>query len=426
MINTNLLISIGFAIITNFVQHVPIPDANAPKAQSDLTNFRVGSPHSPLDLAVRGPSESLFVIIDGSVQYFKGSHSFFREQDPSRIAEYAGSAVFTSNEIVGLASNVLQSLLKDSVRLTCGPLRVQQGGIYNGRHIPFYLLEWPTISFPSTSTGAEIDVDARNGKIVLFHALDPAFLDFKAAESIRNLVYVPDTPFHEDTSPPVKQRSERLPRPETNQLVRVMTNWQSFCRALGLDQDVSTNTVDVDWDNTCIALNEKLSGPCCKLRLHSGAGCLSMDGTIFAVSTDTGYNPWVQTQMSKTEFEHFRGRIVYRWEDLSNELEYKLIHGLGFPSERIAYYRPNARYKPPVLGSVDIKRVSVDWRHWPSGIDADHPGRNISLDESTLGFGADFDVETGQLKAIEFYDKALVDLLSVLKQSAPIRKELGR
>ena len=52
MVNTNLLLALGFSAITNFANLVPIPREDIPPGATNLHHYQVGSPRAPVDLAV--------------------------------------------------------------------------------------------------------------------------------------------------------------------------------------------------------------------------------------------------------------------------------------------------------------------------------------------------------------------------------------
>ena len=55
----------------------------------------------------------------------------------------------------------------------------------------------------------------------------------------------------------------------------------------------------------------------------------------------------------------------------------------------------------------------VGWRNWPR-----NAGREVSVDETILAFEAEFDVETGELKWINFHDRNLSQLFAWRKEPA--------
>src|SRR5258708_38062441 len=97
MIDTNLLQTIGFSIVTNFTSSVPVTDQDAPRLPSDLLLYRMATVHSPTDFALGTRSGANYAIVDGVVQYFGSRQNYFREQDPQQIGNYSGSSVLTSN-----------------------------------------------------------------------------------------------------------------------------------------------------------------------------------------------------------------------------------------------------------------------------------------------------------------------------------------
>ena len=54
----------------------------------------------------------------------------------------------------------------------------------------------------------------------------------------------------------------------------------------------------------------------------------------------------------------------------------------------------------------------MGWRNWPR-----NAGREVSVDETILAFEAEFDVETGELKWINFHDRNFVSALRLAQRA---------
>jgi hypothetical protein len=188
MIATNELLAIGLSIIADFTNAVPIADKDVPRTPSDLQMYVVGSPNSPTDLHMTTRSGVQFGIRDGAVYYFCTQDSFFHEQNPHNLARYAGTSKMTSNQALQACSNILQRLTKRNVSLSEGVPRIHEGGVFQGKPIPFFLVEWPKISLLSHVNAADIEVDGRTGRLVFLHLLDNAFFDYAVGERIRGQV----------------------------------------------------------------------------------------------------------------------------------------------------------------------------------------------------------------------------------------------
>src|SRR2546421_392851 len=112
MLNTNELLCIALSLIGNFTNVIVMPDRDIPKAIDEIRHYIIGSPNSPTDVHLTGPTGVQFGIRDGAVYYYCTPQSFFREQDPARVARYTGTASFTSNEVLAFASSKLQRLTR--------------------------------------------------------------------------------------------------------------------------------------------------------------------------------------------------------------------------------------------------------------------------------------------------------------------------
>jgi len=174
MIDTNLLVSIGNSIITNFTNVVSVRQDCVPKTPADFHRLMVGTPYSPIGVQVTITGGTTFAIRDGAVNYFESPYSVFSEQNPDQLGKYAGTSILTSNQVFLIASNTLQSLIKTKHVLTNGAPRIEQAGVFEGKRLPFFHVEWPHIS--DSPHGADLEIDGRNGKIVFVHLMDDVFL----------------------------------------------------------------------------------------------------------------------------------------------------------------------------------------------------------------------------------------------------------
>jgi len=67
MILTNLLLSFGFSIATNFGHMAALPSDLVPTTPQDLKSYRVGDFHSPANLYLQHNRGTTFAIEDGAV-----------------------------------------------------------------------------------------------------------------------------------------------------------------------------------------------------------------------------------------------------------------------------------------------------------------------------------------------------------------------
>jgi hypothetical protein len=102
----------------------------------------------------------------------------------------------------------------------------------------------------------------------------------------------------------------------------------------------------------------------------------------------------------------FSGTINYRWQDLAKRLEKTLTSRLGVPEECLARYVPQAGALPDefdTVGSkVPLRRVHVFW--------VEPNSRHNPVDDH--GFGAEFDLQTGELKDIGFLDTRILKAIA--------------
>ena len=105
------------------------------------------------------------------------------------------------------------------------------------------------------------------------------------------------------------------------------------------------------------------------------------------------------------EWRRFPGRVNRRWQDLASALERRLTAGLGIPKAALARLKPELAYAAPSYGTEGIARCVVRW-HDPV---QDEEMRGTGL-EGSGALAAEFDLQTGDLKYIAFYDLALLAL----------------
>src|SRR6185295_13042536 len=107
MIATNALLSIGFSIISNFANVVPIPEGYVPQSRSDLQAVVVGSPYSPTDLYLIHKRGTSFWIRDGVVYRYLHPGSLFELQNSDQLYRYEGTSKLTSNDVIRVATETL-------------------------------------------------------------------------------------------------------------------------------------------------------------------------------------------------------------------------------------------------------------------------------------------------------------------------------
>ena len=160
----------------------------------------------------------------------------------------------------------------------------------------------------------------------------------------------------------------------------------------------------IDWDETWAVPDGILSDTVavCKVQFTNGAGLMAFEGTVFGASSPDCCYDGSESRRQEPEWDRFRGRILKNPEDIAKKLERALIEKVGLPAEELRQFTHDPFSRAPEVGTTDLKRMVALWRTWPP-----NPGRAVSVDETRLGFVAEFDLETGQVKSISFYDPAL-------------------
>jgi hypothetical protein len=75
MIQTNLLLSIGFSLVSNFTNVVPVRPEAVPTKIDDLKHYVVGSPNSPIHLYLVDRQGTEFWLDGGVVYSYRTSGS---------------------------------------------------------------------------------------------------------------------------------------------------------------------------------------------------------------------------------------------------------------------------------------------------------------------------------------------------------------
>ena len=406
MVATNLLLTIGFSIVTNFARLVPIPEQDVPRTPDDLRIYAVGPGHSPVDFRmVNKASKAAFDIVDASISYFQSSGDYFFEQRPERIGQYAGQSMLTLSDALQLSSNALQRLVKTSIPLTNGPPAIRQAGVYRGEHLPFFRVEWPPPSGRKAPVGARMDIDGRTGKVLLLNLMDTVFLDIEETKRIMSLAYTPDPPRQR---PPIPGLAD-IPRPTTNQVIQAISNWLVFCGKLGVNPGERTNLGAIDWENTGTARNFQAPTnlPTCWIFFTNGVGFETVGSTIISFwSPEEDYiSSFPPRDLSAAQWPQLPGGPVGDWHELARKLESALVSNMGIPPELLAPFTATT-HAPETIGS---KQLPVEWRIWPSK--PSRPDGMTWIKDTRLGFTAGFDLQTGELKSLSFHDRRLIDAL---------------
>jgi len=89
MIDTNQLLTIGFALLAHFTNVVHMPPEPVPQSPNDLQQYRIGSPNSPTDLFLVDRAGANYWISGGIVKRFG---SLLSNPGPKRYPVKAGES----------------------------------------------------------------------------------------------------------------------------------------------------------------------------------------------------------------------------------------------------------------------------------------------------------------------------------------------
>jgi len=398
------MLSIALSIVSNFSRVVEIPHGAVPTTTNDLRKYFLSNPDRPTDVYLvdrRGPE---FWIHAGSVEEFRTPGCFKDNQDPEAISKFKGELKLSTNQAISLVTSVLMRLAKVGNPLT--NLHAVARMPMDGRDpLPYYWIGWPDPNAKGDlKYAAFAEVDGRKGLITYLDLKHPAFFDLRFAQEISNRVYTPD-PVRKDERGrwPLRPPRVRLyPYPTTNQVVEAIDGWLWLCDRLGMPPGTATNVPSVDWELSLVYTNPAISMamPICQIRFTNHAYFEAINGITFDYYPPDACFVGFWAHMPREEWQQFRGKVVKRWEDLAKDFEHVLIDRLGIPRQLLADFPPMA-----ALGSVGIKRLVVEWRHWPKrqGV--------VPIAESKLALNAEFDLETGDLKSVNFADPSLIAIL---------------
>lgn len=422
MILTNTLLSIGFSIVSNFANVVPIPPEQLPTRVEDCQQVGVILP--PLvwsfDLGLIHKRGTFFHISNGAVFIYRSAGSYAGAQYPEEIPRFTGLASLSTNQVVELATRTVERLVKKGPNPIAGlPPKVFHEGNeeYRGDgkksefygKIPFYTVTWPDRTrMAGFETAALVEIDARNGSITQVQLWDEAFEDQALLQVISNRVYLPDPP-KADAGARAPAVLPHLPPPATNEVQRGIESWHWLCRQLSVPLGPATNlaAVNWEWDKTYMYTNQFLPGVPVSfiVRFTNGACFCAVRGAVANILS-MGPEPSAVP----------KGTVKYRWQDLCNGFEQALVEKLGIPRQCFAAYRPipptvpheGSRYHgeayppPPEVGRRGYKIVRVEWTDakegWPIG-------------GFVPRFHADFDLETGALVHVAIVDPDMVEAL---------------
>jgi hypothetical protein len=202
------------------------------------------------------------------------------------------------------------------------------------------------------------------------------------------------------------RRQTIFPMPSTDDVAKAMPGWLWLCLRLGVKPGVATNVSEVDWDKTLVYTHYwflSTNDMVCRIVFKTGAVFLSLRGAAIGyIAPDASTQPgrgWPYFDPPP-----FKGTIKYRWQDLAEKLQDTLTDRLGIPKECLIPYcpRPGSGAALAALGSnVRERRATILWRT-----------SSASGYNELQGCGAEFDLETGELKELGLTDPAILKAIA--------------
>lgn len=412
IINTNALISLSVSVVTNFAQLVGIGDYRVPADRTELSQCMIGDGVSPTAVYFEDQSGYRFWVRNGVVWRFSAPGSFENwNRNPARIGVSSEDAKLSTNQAVKIASETVTRLAKgwnptvQRTPVVVTPQRVR------GEQPPFYFVSWPTTNpFPLIRWSAFVEMDARNGKITFVELKDRGFNDYAKSIEISNRVCT----VHVDlgTTPEVTLQQhlpQKLCIPTAIEVQQGIKSWLWLCAQLGISPGNQTNLASINWEQTFTYTDAVVSArsPIVQVVFTNSSGFSCLDGVAFShVSSDSCFaSP--SGGRSQEQWNLFRGPINKSWKDLSSDLQKSLEEKLLIPAEVFSTFVPSPDREPPDVGTEGkIKRLVIEWRKWPP-----HKGSFIPVEDTNLGFSAEFDLENGRLVWISFWDRTFLNAL---------------
>jgi hypothetical protein len=405
MINTNLLLSIGFSIVSNFANVVHVPPGLVPRAPEDVSKAIFGNPSSAAYLFVVHKRGSRFRVNEGVVQSFVSPASFF--EHPELAHEGMGRSKLDANQVVALTQSTLECLSKRGRPLTGYLPRLEYAGTFHGDPVPFFRVSWiSTNSRPMCAARAE--VDGRDGSIVALDLWHPDFLDPGLARQIGERVFVPaKTKRVSDRAP----TSKVLRSPSAEEALKDIQQWQRFCYWLDLDTGATSTLADVDWGSSIMYTGSWMSTtiPVCRVAFTNGVLFECINHAVLSHFGPDAFFVHDFLRRPRADWERITGVVSFKWEDLALEFQNRLITNAGIPPELLRSAVRVLRHAGAEPGKRGFTRAVVEWRQ----------GRRITqpTDAQTLPLllAAEFDLVSGKTTWVSLYDRRLVDRQNSLR-----------
>ena len=399
MILTNAVLSLAIGLVSNFNGLVSVPDPGVPAGLQDLRRYHVDSPNE-VYLADRQGRD--FLIKGGVVCRYSTPGSLSELGDLKRIPEFLGPPTMTSNEVVELATATIRKLVKSGDPLAGRVPLVRTDYKLREQQTPFYWVSWPDTNW-YVRYAAAVEIDTRSRAVTFLELKHKGFFDPVFAQQMSNMVTVQDPP-----APPMKRPVRLAPYPSTNTVERGIASWLWLCERLGVQPGTETNLPRVNWDECYTYTNSALvsTRPTCQVRFMNGTCFESVNGVAFShYAADAAFSGnW--PIRPRAEWDRFTGKVVMHWEDLARGLEHTLTERLGIPADLLAPFTPHPERRPPQLGTEATKRLVIEWRNYPK------TNVFVSIEDTKLALNAEFDLETGELKFINFVEPSFINALA--------------
>jgi hypothetical protein len=403
MVDTNALLSIAFAVISNFSTKVQIPPGSVPRNVGEVQRILIGSPLCPIDVYMALGEGTQFTMEHGVIQHFRSQNSFLTYHEP--FSKFVGTSILSSNQVVQLTAETLMRLerhghpLSDAVPVVyyAGPRYAQ---LLQGKEIPFWEVSWRNPR-EHMENMAVVEVDGRSGDIVSLNLYDWGFFDTAFELEISNRVYTADATPARPKPPPGKRV---LPPPTAEQASSAIEHWRGFCRGLGIAIPPETALSDVDWDRSLVVTDRVVSAstPVCRI--------VFKNGVLFDSVGELVYNHYGKgcffigdvPKKPKAEWKAMEGTVMKDWHDLARSLQVRVAEYLGSLSSELSTARPFVVEAGGGLGTNGLTRTVIEWRKYH------RPDHTIDAQELPLLFAAEFDLRSGDTVWVNFQDIGLL------------------
>jgi len=408
MLDTNALLNVAFALIANFTNAVEVPPDAVPQSPADIARFAL-SPTSPVIVFIQHHKGTKFSIFYGSVLIYSSPDSFFSSDYLLRVDErFVGEPKLTTNDVINLAMSTLQRLVKSGKPWTRQPDKVEYAGVQRGRPIPFYRLRWLD-QWMQSALGIQrytvtMEIDGRTGQIVDLSLGDTNFWDFALHEEMQRRFFTSE---QAEKAPQAPDPTKFLPRPGTNQAAQIIEAWLRFCQWFGLDTGGQSNVAQLDWGDSFLYTNVLITRlfPTCRLRFTNNTRIQAAGTNIFGHYSADSFFEGDYMRKPKSAWDAIQGTVTIDWKQLATNLESlvaELVSKSGYSLPKSLMSPRNAAAK---LGTEGLSRTVIQWRKW-------RPIKEPTpAEEFPLLFDAEFDLRTGEIKFLHFWDYELIQAI---------------